>query len=436
MLPRTLILSGVLALSACGGGGAAPVAVDPPVIKTVDAPASPVAFSEIGVSNDGNALFNPLASHVARNSNGVFVAYQTGAASSYDNAQRIVLNNGAGWQLISDFTAGNSVCIAAEAGGALWAAWGDAVAQPNKTHVRRWASPTAQPVETVVISDQNQNNKFSCAWDEERKAFWFIGSGFDLLRFNTQSQLVSRQDLMDWAQPYMTLYPALKVAANDDLELAWMTIDLSNANRYRSMEYVRSPDGRNWSANGSAPYAATPTQEMIGDETGPAFHVAPQLTGATSFLSDFISEPGWITHYAWWYVPNAEGRCFLSVLNCSLGYRRSPSTPTTTFTAGDESPRAATGVVFGIRGSTLWLVTGYADKVVWFYSDDRGATWAKGGSQAVPDIGTKCIRDFDGIPTPSGFTGAMAIWNGDCASWANASSSAGETRILGWTLTL
>lgn len=433
MLPRTLILSGAVALSACGGGGVAPAPTQTstPIVLPATVLAAPVTFIEIGVSGDGNALFNPLAPHVASNIHGTFVAYV-----SSPGQQKIVQSVGSAWQVVGEISTPTTVCIAAEPDGALWAAWGDAGVDPDKVHIRRWASPTAPPVQTEVASDQGQNNKYSCAWDEGRKAFWFIGSGFELLRFNTNAQLVNRQDLMDYMAPYMTMYPGLKVALNGDLELAWMTIDLSSGGRYRSMEYMRSTDTANWSATGAAPFAATPTLEIVGDETGPAFHVASQLLGATSFLSDFISDAGWNTHFAWWYVPNAEGRCFLAISNCSLGYRRSSAPPVTTFSADSESPRGATGVVFGLRGSQLYLVTAYADRIVWFISDDRGVTWSKGGSQLIPDIGTKCIRDFDGIPTPSGFTGAMAIWNGDCPSWANSNSPAGETRVLGWTLKL
>ncbi len=368
----------------------------------------------------------------------MFYTYEYTSNADYSQVeQRIVWDNAGALQEIDRRTiTGNPLCLAASQAGTLFASWGDHIA--NKVHVLRWSSPTASPQEFIFDSDQGGSAKFSCLYDETRQVFWFIGTGFELLKISEQGQLLNQQDIADYVAPFHIEYPALKLASDGSLDLGWTVVDLRQpVTSYRSMHYLRSTDGMNWSNTGAAPFLASPGQEVRADELGPAFNIAPDQLDANTQLTSLFTEPNGAHHFTWFRHPETSGDCFIGFAVCTLGYRNSGMpNALTEFSAGSEKPRAAFGGAFGMRGNALYFLTGYSDKAVAFKSTDHGMTWSVAAETPVPNGAGKCLKDFTGVPTDTGFAGSLSFLNTDCPGWIAGGTHKVPTRLVAWSIAL
>lgn len=176
-------------------------------------------------------IFNGNAAHITSNRKGTILAYQVSTKGSAYRAQeeRVV------WYkrdplstrpvTIFDRVAPTNVpCVAATSTGEFWAGYGDLLT--NTATVLRWTDPTTQPQTFVIPSAQGQNAKFTCLYDEMRRDFYFVGSGFHLGTIDDSGKLITDLPLLSSSSSkFLPQYPNLHIGDDGDIDLAWTTVD-------------------------------------------------------------------------------------------------------------------------------------------------------------------------------------------------------------------
>lgn len=389
------------------------------------------------------AIFNGNGTHVATNSRGTILAYQastTQPATYLD--QREIVSFYAGdplstqpVKLLDVSGPMNAPCVAATSSGEFWAAVADYV--KNIVYVYRWADPSTSttPQSWKFSSDQGQNGKWSCAYDEQRRQFYFIGTGFRLLTVDDFGVMTDQKILTQTALThgrYYAEYPNISVGDDGYLDLAWTTVDKTySVPQYHGIQYMQSPNGgQHWSITGSGPYIATPTTQAGPDEYGGSLVVNyfGELFNRNTFLTAMAPLKGSL-YFAFMVAPKPGERC-LGNPRCTIAMMKYPRHPTALsqpdvarpFRGSDYSiARAAPYLQFVERqGELFFLAAGSDTLAVYKLNQSSGMFDQVTTVDPRSDPANTCVGGMvadQANRASADILGAIAIVHTPCSAW-------------------
>lgn len=390
-----------------------------------------------------SAIFNGNAAKIATNFRGSILGYQasTSQPTTY-LSQREIVTFYAGDPIttapvnILDVTgAMNAPCVAATSTGEFWAAVADFTT--NIVYVYRWADPTASTTPTLwtFASDQGQNGKWSCAYDEMRRKFYFIGTGFELLMVDDSGTSTKQKLLAQTSSShgiYYAEYPNISIGDDGYIHLVWTTTDTTSAvPQYHGIQYMQSPNGgANWSPNGLAPWIATPTTQVVPDESGTSLlaNYFGEFLNRNTFLTAF-QQFGEKLYFAFMVGPNAGERCMANP-RCTVAMTIFPRWPISTtlaeakrpFMASDYSiPHATSYLQLVRRGSDLYLIAAGTGTLAAYRLDRATGNFDKVAvTDPRSDPSTSCVAGLTADMTnrnADDILGAVSIVKYPCSAW-------------------
>lgn len=396
-------------------------------------------FTVLDTNATGFATFNSNTQKVARNEHGTLVSYLKSRNAAY-TAQGVVFKlippGGPMVEVATATLATNPPCVEASASGEFFAAFPDWTA--NVLHAYVWrdisASTTPERLTFSLVGD----GKFSCAFDESRRTFYYIGLSGTLVQWRVDHGVFYTRKL--WAQNInLAQYPSLQVSSDGVLHAFWNTLT-GSAPSYRSVQYLVSPDGgntwmSNWhpagTANAFLPYPAPP---VASDEFGASFRMTrDEDHGANAFMLSAYADSAQIAA-VWSFVPGYAERCFVSQKRCSsvfMRYQRKTLArdQIVPIRLGNRVLRPHGGGGLFKRGGRLFFVTTETAELV--LARVEGESFVEVSRIAIPDAGpNRCpfeLSIFRGSDADDDVIGTFTHLNVSCADWATMPDNAGVT---------
>lgn len=285
--------------------------------------------------------------------------------------------------------------------GELLAIWNDWSTNPGTITILRWSDVGTAPVIKGPLSCGPAGGKFSAIWDDAKRTLFFANNQNGLFRFGPHGDLLSGSIISTPAPNAPVEYPYL-LPLNEDgvLELAWTNNDLPGPINYRSVQFLRSPDGgMSWATAANAAPQVNPILSTAGLRID-----QPEETSGYKWLMAAHSE-GDAVHFMYVYNANRAEQIFINPENSVLQYVRiDRNTGVVTRRLRpfrtESVPVGALGGLFARRGSKLYFVTTIYDgpSVVAFVSDDGGDSWREHAREVVPHDAPITLYALGGDP--------------------------------------